>query len=176
MIRVLYENKGLKFKYLADAIKKGSKSDILAFFDLPTEDSKYVYFTHCTTKGNSGIESIAKTGIKLNNGKLWACSGGEVRDDNFAYVVFRVPKDELDDYLKFVGVDRDNIGAREYKEYVFKKAIAPELIVKVVKIVVDATGFEIREDELVNYILETPDDPDFKDLPAPYNKLPDILG
>lgn len=173
MIRILLETNKYapKHRTLEDLLNtKCSKKDVLDYLEIPVEDSKYKYFTHATRNGNSGIDSILSSGIRLSNGKLWACAG-EVRDDDLPFVVFRIPHTELEDYLLTTGIDRDHKGSREYTEYVFKKEIPAKNIVKSFKLVKDATGFSIPEVMLVEHAFENPDDPDQKDLPEPWTKL-----
>lgn len=173
MIRVLLESNKYapKYKTLEDLLNHNcTRKDVLDYLEIPVKDSKYSYFTHATRNGNSGINSILSSGIKLSNGKLWACSG-EVRDTDLPYVVFRIPHDELDEYLSHTGIDRDHKGSQEYVEYVFTKAIPAKYIVKSVKLVKDSTGFSISEKLLAEHALENPNDPDQKYLPAPWTKL-----
>lgn len=173
MLKVILESAKTKPKYkkLKDMLKSGcTKRDVLDFISIPTEDSQYQYFTHCTRGGNTAIDNMLKSGVELKNGKLWACCG-ELRDSDAPYVVFKIKKSEVPDYVAHTGNDQDNAGSRIYKEYVFTKAIPASNIVKTGYRVEDTTGFSIMEHELAKYAFDNPDDPDQSDVPEPWNKL-----
>lgn len=144
--------------------------DLKNYGKLPPDDDKYDYFYHAVSDSRD-IESILKTGLDPGKSKyqqevFWA-SKGPHRGRGAGGIIFRVPKGAAKE-----GIDRVEAGL-QYIEYTFNKKVLPKDIIKPLRIVIDKTGFRIREDEIANFaarVGKSVDISDVKDLPEKYKR------